>query len=102
VIEPQGAVVAHVVADQIHESLQPLRLHHEGILRRNAPALSFQSERIGRRADFRAHAVAVLIHPRLGSGRIGTHCIVAIQADGHTEITCQGLGADELIVRQPL
>ena len=40
-IEPQRAVIAHVVADQLDESMQRLRLQDGWIRRRNSPPLAF-------------------------------------------------------------
>ena len=73
-----------------------------GILRRYAPTLALERQRIGRCADLGAHAVAARIRPGLGSRRIGAHRIVAVQADGHAELARQRLRAAQLFVRQPL
>ena len=54
-----------------------------GILRRNAPVLSFQRQRIGRRADRRALQIQVTIRPGFRAGRIRADRHVAIQADRH-------------------
>ena len=62
-IQAQRAIAAHVVADQPDKSLQTLGDHGFRILRRNAPTLAFERQRIGRRADFGAETIAALIHP---------------------------------------
>ena len=87
VIQAQRAVVAHVVADQTHEALQMLRLHLHRIGRRNAPTLTLERQRIRRRADFGAQAIAPLVGPGLRPRRMGADRIIAVQADGHAELT---------------
>src|ERR1700691_2473894 len=99
-IQAQRAVVVHVAADQPREALQPLRLHDGRILRRYAPALTVERQRIRRSTDFSAQAVTAEIRPSLGTGRSGTHGVVAVQTDGHAELASQRLRAAQLLVRQ--
>ena len=102
VIEPQRCEVPHVVADQADERLILLRAQLVRILRRNAPVLAFQRERIGRRADGRALAIQVTVRPRLGAGGVGADRDVAVQADRHAELARARLRLAQLLGREPL
>ena len=101
-IQTQGAVVTHVIADEAHKALQTLRFHDDRILWRNAPALAPQRQGVRRCTDLCAHAIAGPIAPGLRTGGIGAHRIVPIQPDGHIKLARQRLGALQLFMSQPL
>ena len=101
-IDAQRAAVAHVVANQRRESLQPVLLHAEWILWRDAPGLSLERQRIRRRTDLRGQPVALSIRPGLGSCRIGAHRIVTVKPDRHPQRAGERLGLLQLLMRQPL
>ena len=92
----------HVVADEADERLVLLRAQLVRVLRRNAPVLSLQRERIGRRAHRCALPIQVTVRPRLGARGIGADGHVAVQPDRHAELARAGLRLAQLVRSEPL
>ena len=103
VIEPQRRDVPHVVADQADERLVLLRAQLVRILRRNAPVLPLQRQRIGRRAHGCALQIQVTVRPGLRAGGVRADRDVAVQADRHAAARARvGLRLAQLLGREPL
>ena len=93
VIEPQRAEVPHVGRHQVAERPVSLGDQRIGILRRDAPVLSLQRQRIRRRSDSGAHAVQRLVGPGFRTARIHADGVVAVEPDRHAEFAREALHA---------